>query len=69
LTLGEQSPRLAAIKKRKNIADVAEQLSDWITPRIGMEYGTHKTVKARLRPRLSGKCPEHLWNCSLFARK
>ena len=33
------------------------------------EYGTHKTVKARSRPLISGKSPQTLLNCSLFARR
>ena len=33
------------------------------------EYGTHKTVKARLWPWLSGKCPHNHSSYSLFARK
>ena len=33
------------------------------------EHGTYKTVKARFWPWFSGKSPQHLLTCSLFARK
>ena len=33
------------------------------------EYGTHKTVKARIWPWLSGNSPHNFPSCSFFARK
>jgi len=35
---------------------------------LSSEYGTHKTVKARFRPWLSGESPQHLFRCSRFTR-
>ena len=41
------------------------------TPRCLMasEYGTYKISNARFRPWLSGKSPQNVFNCSLFAQK